>query len=168
LRLAKGLHRLQKVSSEAEETSEGSSAESEGLVGTGGGDWGWGWLDGRSGSWGSSSGWDTWVGGWLRGDNGGVGSWVSNWNVGWGNNGLGDNWLDDGAWAVGDGQSLAFSGSVGNAIVGQLGGSWADSGVSSVDLSGVDHGLVAVGSRGSCCDSKDGDGGELHFEFGWY
>jgi len=76
------------------------------------------------------------------------------------------DWLDNGAWAVGDGQGLGLSGSVGDAIVGQLGGSWADSGVGSVDLGGVDDGLVAVRSSGSCCKSKDGDGGVLHFD-GW-
>ncbi len=58
-----------------------------------------------------------------------------------------------------------LSSSVGDAIVGQLSGRWADGGDGSVNLGGVDHGLV-VGSSGSCCESKDGDGGELHLE-GW-
>ena len=62
--------------------------------------------------------------------------------------------------------SAYLSGSVGDAIEGQLSGSWADGGVGGVDLSGVDDGLVAVGSRGSGCESENGDGGELHF-VGW-
>jgi len=63
---------------------------------------------------------------------------------------------------------LAGSGSVGDAVEGQLGGSWADSGVCSENLSLVDNGAVGVGSGGGgCCKSKNGGGGELHFD-GWY
>jgi len=80
----------------------------------------------------------------------------------------GGNWLDNGAWAVGDGQGGAGSGSVGDAVEGQLSGCWADSGVGSVDLGGVHNGTVGVASGGGGgCKSNDGGDGVLHFD-GWY
>jgi hypothetical protein len=60
------------------------------------------------------------------------------------------------------------SGSVGDAVEGQLSGCWADGGVGSVDLSGVDDGTVGVSSgSGGGCKSNDGGDGVLHFD-GWY
>ncbi len=57
------------------------------------------------------------------------------------------------------------SGSVGDAVEGQLSGSWADGGVGGVDLGGVDHGLVLVSvCGGSGCESKDGGDGVLHLD----
>ncbi len=62
--------------------------------------------------------------------------------------------------------------SVGDTIEGQLSGSWADSGVGSVDLSSVDNSLVALlegRGRGGGHEGSKGDDGELHLEFGcWY
>jgi len=159
------LSRLQDVSSETEETSKGSSGESEGLVATGGGDGGW--LSSAGGHWG---------GGGANGASGG-GSWgtwdnwggaVGVWDAGRDNNGRGGHWLDDGARAVGDGQGGAGSGSVGDTVEGQLGGGRADSGVGSVDLSGVHNGAVGVtSSGGGCCESENGGDGVLHLD-GWY
>jgi len=77
----------------------------------------------------------------------------------------GGNWLDDSAWAVGDGQSGALGGSVGDAVEGQLSGSWADRGIGSVDLGGVGNAGVGVGrDRGH--EGSEGDNGELHLD-GW-
>lgn len=58
------------------------------------------------------------------------------------------------------------SGSVGDAVEGQLGGGRADSGVCGVDLSCVDNGLVLVCSSGDNggCKSNDGGDGVLHFD----
>ena len=77
---AEGSNRLQKESSEAEETGKGGSGESHGLASTVGGDWGWGWGSSGGDCWCGSS---SWVGGWDWGNGGGVGSWV-HWGVGWG------------------------------------------------------------------------------------
>jgi hypothetical protein len=55
-----------------------------------------------------------------------------------------------------------LSDSVGDAIDGERGGSWADGGVGSEHLSGV-HGAVRPGSRG-CGESSEGDDGELHLD----
>jgi len=99
---------------------------------------------------------------------------VVNWDSrgsGWDSAGVavhyagGGNWLDDGAWAVGDGQGGALSGSVGDAVEGQLSGSRADGGIGSVDLSGVHNAGVGVG-RGRGHESCEGDNGELHLG-GW-
>lgn len=61
------------------------------------------------------------------------------------------------------------SSSVGDAVEGQLSGSWADSGVGSVDLGGVDDGAVVVGRDSGCESSDGGEGGELHLDGGdWY
>lgn len=83
--LAKGLNRLQKVSSEAEETGEGSTRHGE-LLGTVGSDGGWGWGSaGNDGGGADSSGWDWGSGG------GAVGGWVHwgwGWGVGWGTRNL--------------------------------------------------------------------------------
>jgi len=61
--------------------------------------------------------------------------------------------------------------SVGDAIEGQLGGSWADGGVGSVDFGGVVDGLVALlegRGRGGGHEGSKGDDGELHFEVGGF
>ena len=58
-----------------------------------------------------------------------------------------------------------LSDSVGDAIDGERGGSWADGGVGSEHLSGVRHGAVRPGS-GGCGESSEGDDGELHLDFG--
>lgn len=78
LELATGSSRLQKVSSEAEETGEGSTRHGE-LLGTVGSDGGWGW--GGSGN----DGGGAYRLGWDCGRGGGVGGWVHwDWGVGWG------------------------------------------------------------------------------------
>jgi len=147
---------LQDVSSEAEETSEGSTGESHGLVAGVGLNWGGGWL----------AGWDS-GGSDLSGD-GGI--WVD-WNVGWWwcNYARGGNWLDNGAWAVGDGQGGGLSDSVGLLAVDHSGWVWAVGGVRSDDLSGVDWGgaIVVSTSRGGSNESCEGDDGVLHLD-GWY
>jgi len=104
---------------------------------------------------------------------------VVNWDSrgsGWDSAGVavyctgGDNWLDDCAWAVGDGQGGALSGSVGDTVEGQLSSSWADGGIGSVNLSGVHNAGVGVGrDRGH--ESCEGDNGEMHLDgwwFAWY
>lgn len=60
------------------------------------------------------------------------------------------------------------SGSVGDTVEGQLSGSWADGGVGSVDLGGVNNtGSVGVAcGGGGGCESNDGGDGVLHFD-GW-
>jgi len=151
------LNCLQKVSSETEETSKAGTGHGESLVGTGSSDGGWGgswatWGDGGTdgtlggGSWGwGTSDWDSGIG--------------VHWGAGWdGNYSGGGHWLDDGARAVGDGQGGGGAGSVGDAIEGQLGGSWAHGGVCGVDLSGVHNGAVgSIGGDGGC-ESKNGGG----------
>lgn len=59
-----------------------------------------------------------------------------------------------------------LSGSVGLSVEGQLSGSWADSGICSVHLSGVDNGAVGVSGRGRGHEGSEGDDGELHLDFG--
>jgi len=149
-------HRLQDVSSEAEETSEASGGADNGAVG--------GALERSAGCLsGLGANWDDWDnGGASRG--GGVdvggGSWLGagvaddNWGHG--------DWLGDGARAVGDGEGGGLSDGVGLVVVGQGGGSRAVGGVSSDDLGNV--GDVAVGSDGGHEGSGDGGGGELHLD----
>jgi hypothetical protein len=57
-----------------------------------------------------------------------------------------------------------LSSSVGNAVVGQLSGSWAEGGVGSVDLSGVHNSSVLPSGDGGSESSNGGDGGELHLD----
>jgi len=153
------LNRLQDVSSKTEETSKAGTGEGKGLVGTGSSDGGWGgsWDNWGDGGTDGTLGWDSW------------GSWCSDvgvhWGAGWGNYGGGGHWLDDCAWAVGDGQGGGGSCGVGDAVEGQLSGSWADGGVGSVHLGGVGNGAVDIGG-GGCCESENGDGGVLHLD-GW-
>lgn len=74
---------LQKVGSESEKTSEGSTRHGESLVGTGSDDGAWG---GRSGSRGGGG----WENNWGGGTSGGGGSGVGvDWGGGWDNNGAG-------------------------------------------------------------------------------
>jgi hypothetical protein len=157
---------LQKVSSKADETSKGGTGEGHGLVGAGSSDGGWGGRCGGLGGCGSDRG----LGGnWGGGNNSWGGSVGIDWGGGWGNYARGGNWLDNCAWAVGDGQGGGLSGSVGLAVEGQLSGSWADSGIGSVHISGVDNGAVGVSSGGRGHKGSEGDDGELHLEFGcWY
>jgi len=101
---------------------------------------------------------------------------VVNWDSrgsGCGNTGVavnyagGSNWLDDSAGAVGDGQGGALGSSVGDAVEGQLSCSWADGGIGSVNLGGVDNAGVGVGSGGGGGhEGCEGDNGELHLD-GW-
>lgn len=161
----KETHRLQNVSSEAEKTGKAGGGASGGAVGgTGEGSWlGGHWGDGADsdGGW-DNGGWD--AGGWDNWDNGSWGGWDS-WDGGvdvdWGR-WLNDNWLGDGAWAVGDGQGGGLSDGVGNAVEAQGGGLWAVGGEGSVDLS--DPGDVAVGSDGGHKGGGNGGDGELHLD----
>lgn len=80
--------------------------------------------------------------------------------------GGGDDWLNNGAWAW-ESDGLASSSSDGLAVVGEGGGSWAHSGVLSVDLGGVDNGSIVAGRDTSNESGGSGeDLGELHFEGG--
>jgi len=56
------------------------------------------------------------------------------------------DWLDNSAWAVGDGDCRAFGQGVGVgvAVVGDGSIGWADSGINIDNLSGVDDGVVAL------------------------
>ncbi len=56
------------------------------------------------------------------------------------------------------------SGSVGNAVEGQLSGGWADGGIGSVDLSGIHDSSVTPGGGGGCESSDGGDCCELHLD----
>lgn len=56
------------------------------------------------------------------------------------------------------------SGSVGDAVEGQLSGGWADGGIGSVNLSGIHNGAIVVGGDGGCESSDGGEGGELHLD----
>jgi len=75
----------------------------------------------------------------------------------------GDSWLKaDGARAVGDGDCLGGSGSVGDAIEGQMSGLWADGG-ENLDGRG-DPGLVGPGGDRCGEASNNGELCELHFD----
>jgi len=145
-----GGSRLQEVSSNAKETTKSGSGASNGLV-TSTGEWG-----GLSGRW--DNGAD--CGGW--GDNWHDSSGINMWDYG------GDSRLEaDSAWAVGDGDCLGSSGSVGLAVEGERSGEWADGGE---NIDGLGNpGLVGPGGGGSSQRSNDGELCELHFDgFGWY
>lgn len=74
----------------------------------------------------------------------------------------GGDWLNNGTWAVGDGQGLASGDSVGDLVVSDLSGSWADGGVCSDDLRGV--GNSSGLSSSSCYESCEGNDRELHLD----
>lgn len=150
---AKGVHRLQEVSGNTEETTKGSGGASDGLVGSAGEGGRLGRRRGHGGTSGGSSG--------LNRDN-----WDRGVGVGW--DYRGDSWLEaNSAWAVGNGDRLRGSGSVGDTVVGQGGGLGADGGE---DVNGGgDPGLVAPGGGSSGQRGNDGELGELHFDgFGFW
>lgn len=149
---AKGTHRLQNVSSKAEETSKTGSGANNGAVGTSAEWWlrdSWGSRADRS-NWGDrdgavNKGWGSWLGAGVADND-------------WGNR----DWLGDGARAVGDGEGGGLSDGVGLAVEGQGGGLWAVGGVGGVDLS--DPGDVAGGSSGGHEGGGNGGVGELHVD----
>jgi hypothetical protein len=177
-------HRLQDVSSEAEETSKASGGADNGAVGgaleRSGGclrSLGANWDDWDNGGANRGGGVDVGGGSWLGAVSGGelavcsssltprsldldssIGDLPGVADDNWGHG----DWLGDGARAVGDGEGGGLSDGVGLVVVGQGGGSRAVGGVSSDDLGNV--GDVAVGSDGGHEGSGDGGGGELHLD----
>lgn len=148
---AKGTHRLQNVSSEAEETSETSGGPGSGAVGSTSEGWlGDNWGDGAD----SGGGWSNLGNNWDGGVDIDWGRWLN-------------NWLGDGAWAVRDGEGGGLGDGVGDTVEAQGGWAWAVSGVGGVDLSNI--GDVAGGSDGGHEGSGDGGVRELHLDgLDWY